>query len=81
MANTVAVKIMIPEADAEGIDRLVEEGHYASRADFCSKAVFLLLTASDGRFSSVSEGAGKSTATSNTKEDAAKRREFTPRGG
>ena len=56
MANTVAIKIMIPESDAEEIDRLVNEKRYASRADFCSKAVFLLLAASDGRFSTVADG-------------------------
>ena len=55
MANTVQVKLMIPKGDLEKIDRLVESGRYASRADFAYKAVFLLLTAEDGRKKAVDE--------------------------
>jgi len=46
---------MIPKGDLEKIDRLVESGRYASRADFAYKAVFLLLTAEDGRKKAVDE--------------------------
>jgi len=48
MANTVQVKLMLTRGDVEKIDRLVEEGKFASRADFGSKAVFLLLASMDG---------------------------------
>ena len=48
MANTIPVKIMVPVRDVEKIDRLVEEGRFASRADFVYKSAFLVMSVIDG---------------------------------
>ena len=47
MANTTPVKIMLPNGDIEKIDQLIKNQKFASRADFATKAVFLLLTSMD----------------------------------
>lgn len=56
MANTVQVKLMLTKGDIERIDRLVSEGKFASRADFCSKSVFLLLSSMDGTLDEMKSG-------------------------
>ena len=53
MSNLHPVKLMLTKRDIEKIDLLVEEGCYASRADFGHKAVYILLAALDGTRESV----------------------------
>jgi len=59
MANTVQVKLMLTKGDVEKIDLLVEQGKFASRADFGSKAVFLLLASLEGRLEEMKSGRPK----------------------
>ena len=63
MANTIQVKVMLPKGDVERIDKLVEEGKFASRADFGNKAVFLLLASMDGTMEEVKNSVSERGAT------------------
>jgi len=56
MANTRVIKIVLPFKNVEKIDELVTNGDYASRADFCQKAAFLLLVSIDGTLDEVKKG-------------------------
>ena len=55
MSSLHPVKLMLTKKDIEKIDLLVNEGSFASRADFGHKAVYLLLTALDGTQSTIKD--------------------------
>ena len=59
MSKLVQVKLTLTPGDVARIDYLVEEGKFASRADFGHKAVFLLLSSIDGTLNDVKTGHAK----------------------
>jgi len=59
MPNLIPVKLMLPKGTVNKIDELIENGDYVSRADFGSKAIFLLLASIDGTLKDVKKEAEK----------------------